>query len=77
MEHIVWTGKTMRATVKRQSGGLPGSWKHDTPREVYAIGYQGGSTKILVADDEGKLQWLTNDQCTILSGENQVIPRRR
>lgn len=68
MNFIVSTGKAPTITV---NPGGPGKWVAPAPgarRDVYAIGYEGGETLLLVADDAGKLQWLKSDFYSVLRG---------
>ena len=56
MDFIIGTGLPIKVTV---NPGGPGDWPGShVRREVYAIGYEGGETRVLVADNAGKLQWL-------------------
>lgn len=64
MECMVWTGKPLKVTVN--PGGAPGQWSNNhVHREVYAVGYQGGATLVLVVDDAGKLTWLSPANYTL------------
>lgn len=54
----MWTGKSLKVTV---NPGGPGNWPKDhVRREVYAVGYHGGETSVLVVDNAGRLIWLNS-----------------
>jgi hypothetical protein len=56
MEFMIGTGRPLKVTV---NPGTAGKWpKEHVLKDVYAIGYEGGSVDVLVADDAGVLRWL-------------------
>jgi len=66
MDLMIATGKPLKVTV---NPGSPGMWpKEHVQREVHAIGYQGGDTHVLVADEAGRFQWLSPDKYSVAQG---------
>jgi hypothetical protein len=66
VDFVVGTGKPLKVTVNPT--GAPGAWpKTHVKSDVYAIGYRGGDTDVLVADDAGRLVWLRPENYSVSS----------
>ncbi len=57
---MIWAGRALRVRVV----GVE-RFDHSRPRNVYAIDSSGSDIRLLVASDEGRLQWVSSGQCIV------------
>lgn len=63
---MVWAGNPLRVKVTHPTVG-----KLDPQfgRDVFAIQDKDGVVSLLVADDEGHLNWVAQSDCTVIGGK--------